>query len=38
MTGIRSNGENEHLYQKVVLNNVYKEGKNSAYGKMVNFE
>ena len=25
LTGIRSNGENENLYQKVVLNNVYKE-------------
>ena len=25
MTGMRLNGENENLYQKVVLNNVYKQ-------------
>ena len=35
MTEIKPGGENENLYQKVVLNNVYKEDAN---GKLVHFE
>ena len=31
MTGKRSNGENENLYQKIVLNNVYKKENKMAY-------
>ena len=39
MTEMRPNGENENLYQKVVLNNVYKdENKTVTNGKSVNFK
>ena len=37
MTGIRSNGENENLYQKVVLNILYKQEKNWCMWKISQF-